>query len=232
MIAVITSTLFVNGAYSFFSNDERLAQTIKTIETLDRLNFSHIYLFDNSLKSANWELLLTFSPKLKIFHTPQYTFKNKGLSEALLVLNNLQHLPDDTPLFKISGRYYPILDFIIPDFGVYPRIDFIGIGKILNEKIPFVSTRAYFVKNKLVLEGILVTAIEEMLSYSRSIHGIRSLYESIVLCLRPYVGTKYQLSLEQAVARILKINEKFHLLEHIGIEGYIAGSEYLEKISE
>lgn len=232
MIALITSTLLVNGAYSFFSNDERLAQTIKTIEILDRLNFSRIYLFDNSLQPANCELLLAFSSKLEIFHTPQYTFKNKGLSEVLLVLNNLQHLPNDTPLFKISGRYYPTLDFVMPDFSDHPGADFIGTGKILNETPPFVSTRAYFVKNKRIFETMLVTAMEEMLAYSRSIHGIRSLYEGIVLYFRPYVGTKYQLSLEQAFGQVLKASKKFHLLELIGIEGYIAGSGYLEKISE
>jgi hypothetical protein len=232
MIAVITSTLFANSGHSFFTNDERLAQTIKTIETLDRLNFNRVYLFDNSLQQINREPLLRCSSKLEIYQTPQYTFKNKGLSEALLILNNLHHLPDNTPIFKISGRYHPTANFNVPDFNAYPGADFIGVGKIHNEKLPFVSTRAFYVKNKQTWETMLVTITEEMLAYSRSIHGIRSMYESIVSCFKPYMGAKYQLSLEQAFARILRWSEKFHLLENIGIEGYIAGSDRLEKIEE
>jgi len=232
MIAVITSTLFVNKGHSFFSSEERLAQTITTIQTLNRLNFSRLYLFDNSIQPIDHELLLAYSSKLEIYQTPQYSFTNKGLSEALLLLNNIHHLPVDTPVFKISGRYHPTANFVTPDFEDHPEADFIGVGKILNEKPPFVSTRAFYIKNRQVLEQMLMVAIEEMLAYSSSIHGIRSLFQSITSCFKPHIGARYQLSLEQALGRILKSGKNFHLLDHIGIEGYIAGSGNLEKITE
>jgi hypothetical protein len=232
MIAVITSTLSVNNAHSFFSNEDRLTQTLETIRKLDQAGFEQIFLFDNSLQGIDKQMLRSASSKLEVHQTPQYTFKNKGLNEALLLLNNMWALPEDIPIFKISGRYYPSENFKIGDYNEYPNKDFIGVGKFADEKTPFFNTRAYYIRNKQVWESTLVLAIEEMISYSKGIHGLRSLLEHIQSNFKPYLGTRYQLSMEQTFARIFIQKGNYHLLTKINIEGYIAGSEFLEFISE
>lgn len=70
MIAVVTSTLIVNNAYSFFSDAERLEQTLNTIVKLDKAGFSQIFLFDNSLQKVDEHLIKSASEKLRIYHSP------------------------------------------------------------------------------------------------------------------------------------------------------------------
>lgn len=150
----------------------------------------------------------------------------------MLLLNNIGRLPGEVPLFKISGRYYPNEHFRLIDEGLLEKFDFAGVGSDFDKRISAFSTRAYFVKNKSVLESTLVLAIEEMLSYSKGIHGIKSLFKFLSNPFFPSMGSRYQLSIEQAFARILKHSENYHLLNNINIEGYLAGSAGLEFIKE
>lgn len=232
MIAIVTSTLIPNGAYSYYSNAERMQQTVETIIRLSALPLSSIYLFDNSTNKVDFSEILQVNKEIKIFSSPQFTFENKGLNEALLILNCIHDLPVHTPIFKISGRYFPNENFGLPDDNLFGKYDFAGFGKEFDRAVPYFSTRAYFVKNKSVLQSLLVLAIEEMLSYSNGIHGIKSLFISIKKKFKKSIGTDYQLSLEQAFGRILKHKQNVMLLKAINIEGYIAGSGFKEFIKE
>jgi hypothetical protein len=236
MIALITSTLIPNkNSYSFFSNEERIKQTEVTINKLLELAFDSIYIFDNSDEKTD---INTISPlfsknsNIKFYHNDQYAFKNKGMNEALLILNNIKELPSDQAIFKISARYYPNKHFIISAFDDFLTYDFVGIGYNFFQKGGTVSTRAYAVKNSIILEKILLLAIEDMLSYSSKPRGVRSIFNLISNYFKETIGASFQLSIEHSYARILKKEYRYKSLNALNIEGYIAGNKTKELISE
>jgi hypothetical protein len=222
MIALITSTIIPTNAFSLYDPAERLTQTKFTIEKLLNAGFRDIFLFDNSQKNINKEELVKTYEHIKIFCSPQYTFRNKGLNEALLILNNIHHLPANVPIFKISGRYYPTSSFSKDIYDNYKENDFVGVGYNFKNRIADFSTKAYFVKNAEVLTSTLVKAVEDMVSYSKGIHGIKSGFNAIKEIFKPNPGTQYQLSIEQSFARILKEKNNYYLLDKMNIEGFEA----------
>ena len=224
MTALITSTINPVNAYSLYSPAERLSQTIHTLNKLVTAGFDEIFLFDNSIQSINTDELLKACSKIKLFQSPQYAFKNKGLNEALLILNNIHHIPSNVPIFKISGRYYPTSDFITNKFNTFPDMDFIGKGYNFQNRIPGFSTKAYYVKNAAVLTDTLVLAVEEMVSFSKRPHGFRSFLHALKEIVKPQLGTSFQLSIEQSFARIIKAKYKYHLMDKMHIEGFEAGA--------
>lgn len=224
MIALITSTLIPTNAYSLFTPETRLAQTINTIRKLREAGFSEIYLLDNSLNDINYTALKNEYRFIKILHSPQYTFKNKGLNEALLILNNMHHLPPGIPVFKISGRYYPTPLFSKNTWHLNKEKDFIGVGYGFVRKNASFSTKAYFVKNKETLGATLELAVEDMISYAKGVHGIRSGINAIKEIFRPRLGPGFQLSIEQSFARILKDKDNYLLVNKMNIEGFEAAS--------
>jgi hypothetical protein len=233
MVALITSTLCPSiKAHSFFNEEERYSQTIETVKRLFSKGYSEIYIFDNSAKKINRDQFIQDSGyPLNFIQNCQYTFPNKGINEALLILNNLNHLPAHQPIFKISARYYPI-DQFNPNTMSSATVDFIGTGYNFNKRGGLFSTRGYFVRDKELLEKILVLAIEDMMAYGKGVYGFRSAvnYLKSVFVLR--TGSPFQISMEHAFARILKTRFSYQLLENIGIEGYIAGADQMEFISE
>ncbi|WP_343523808.1 hypothetical protein [Pedobacter sp.] len=233
MIALITSTI-IPKAYSFFSVEERYHQTIDTINNLKRVGFEEIYLIDNSIDVIDAERIKSNSfDKVNIVHSAQYNFKNKGLNEALLILDHIHHLPDNQPLFKISGRYSPTEQFnraiLLSDLA---EKEILGVGDIKKSHSSYFNTRAYLVNNKRTLEAILVSAIEEMIAYGRGINGYKGLLRLLKTIATPQIGTPFQISIEKAFANILNVRGKYKLVEKINIEGFIAGSESLTFISE
>lgn len=234
MIAVITSCLQPIAVKSFFSFEERLRQTRFGLAKMERLDFDRSFLLDNSdlLDQPALEDLLKDFKGLEKYHGRQFQFGNKGLNEALLVLNHLRHLPADVPILKISGRYYPNEHFEFPNPELFSRYDFMGIGENFDRRVSSFNTRAYFIKNKSVWATALVLAVEEMLSYARGIHGLKSLVQSLAAFYQPSLGVPYQLSLEQALARVLKAQQNYLLLDKTNMEGYVAGSAQLDFIRE
>lgn len=233
MIALITSTI-IPEAYSFFSIDDRYLQTINTINNLKNVGFREIYLIDNSIYTIDDDRLKSSSVNdIKIIHCPQYTFNNKGVNEALLILNNIHHLPDNEPIFKISGRYSPTNQFNIPklleDLG---SEEILGVGFIGNSKKAHFNTRAYLVENKRSLEGILILAVEEMIGFSRGINGFYGWLNLLKTVFKPQIGSPFQISIEKSFAGILKARNRYKLVNKINIKGYIAGSKTLLEISE
>lgn len=231
-IALVTSSLNPQGAYSFFTLPERVEQTLVTLNKLTEAGFGKIFLFDNSNAEAELLSIAKNYPHVSISQQQQYQFKNKGLNEALLILNNLHAIPDNVPVFKLSGRYYPAADFSLTNVSANSDKDFIGVGYHFNSKKATFSTRSYFAKNKQVLADTLVLAIEDMMSYSSGLHGPGSLFLSLRSAMQNHIGSHYQLAIEHSFARILKKKNSYHLLPRIGIEGYVAGSDHLEKITE
>lgn len=234
MIAVVTSCLQPLTVKSFFSYEERLHQTMLSLSRLQMLDFDDTFLLDNSdqLDQPQLDDLLKSFTKVRKYYNRQFQFGNKGLNEALLLLNNMQHLPPDVPIMKLSGRYYPTKHFEIPDPELFSKYNFIGIGEHFDKRISSFNTRAYFIKNKSVWTDTLVLAVEEMLSYARGVHGFKSMVQSLSALYKPTLGLPYQLSLEQAFARILKLQKNYLLLEKTHIEGCVAGSSHLDFIRE
>lgn len=230
MISIVTSTL-KPIKYSLFTNQERLKQTLHTLERLTEIGFDEIYLLDNSPIPTS-ELGIQPFGNVKVVHKSQYSFNNKSLNEALLILNNLSVIPDNTPIFKISARYFPNKNFDITNNIHLIQKEFVGVGYTFEKATSAFSTRAYFVRDKSVLETTLVLAIEEMISYSKGIHGLKSMLQAFYSYFKTHIGVNYQLSLEQSFARILKSKRNFHLLKRINVEGYLAGSGYNDFISE
>jgi hypothetical protein len=174
MIAIITSTIFPaaatasTGYRSSIDYRDRLMQTIKTIQSLVNLQFSEIYLFDNS--GFNWDESVT--PQLlpaKIIKFNMFQFDNKGLSELYMLLHGLSIIPADTPLLKISGRY--ILEQKVAD-TLLKEVDF--AGKFHPDTI---STRAYYFSSKAIMQNVLYLAVNNMYSYKHKIVGFRSLFK-------------------------------------------------------
>lgn len=233
MIALITSTI-VPETYSFFSIEERYQQTIDTIGNLAKVGFENIYLVDNSVSEIDYERLnSSVAINIQLIHSPQYNFTNKGLNEALLILNNLSKLPDDQPIFKISGRYLPTEEFNITNLLAELRDkEILGVGNISKNSNSYFNTRAYLVASKKTLASILELAVEEMIAYGNGIHGFSGWLNLFKKALKLQIGTPFQISIESAFANILRAKTNYKLVEKINIEGFVAGSKVLTFISE
>jgi len=232
LIALITSTLIPDKLFSVYNPDERLSQTANTIQQLLNAGFTEIYLFDNSVAVADFDKLYQVYPYINIFRSPGYSFQNKGLNEALLILNNLHTIPRHTPIYKISGRYYPTPDFSIKMFDKYLNNDFVGKGYDFNKRISNFSTKSYYVKNAEVLTQTLELAVEEMIGYAKGIHGVKSFIYALANIIKYRLGSPFQLSLEQSFALIIKKKYSYQLLDNMCIKGQEAGIKNNSFLSE
>ncbi len=235
MIALISSCIKpfnpANGTVKSFVNfDDRLKQTIYTIETLNTYPFSEIYLLDNSHDYDYAELVGLAGNKLKIVNFKQYQFTNKGINELLMLLAIVDELPDNEPIFKISGRYYPNQYF---NCAIADGYDFKIVANDLYSKKGTISTRAYFVANKNIYKEFLLKCLNEVFIYPQRIVGIRSVLNTIKQLLKPSTPTQSNTSIEFASARVLKSGKyKLQFTDKMGIEGKIAGFEQADTISE
>jgi len=170
MIAIISSTLVPPAATSvtkyrnFISNDQRLKQTEATINSLKE--FTNIYVFDNSYPSISEREKDILKPA-RLWSIDVFPYQNKGLSEIYLLLLGIRNLPDNVPIFKISGRYILTEQW---DFKNLRDFDF--VGKFDGPKT--ISTRAYYFRNKNILHEVLICALNFMYAYSSRIVGPRS----------------------------------------------------------
>jgi len=176
MIAIITSTIFTGSSTihtlyrDSISAEERLTQTLMTIESLKSLGFSKIYLFDNS--GFNWQKQSEnqlVDMELVKFNSFQYN--NKGLSELLMLIHGMEIIPDDIPILKISGRY-SLTEKL--DQNILNEVKF--AGKFNSDTI---STRAYYFCNKQVMQTTLFEALNNMYFYKHRVFGFRSLIQVI-----------------------------------------------------
>ncbi|MDB5145714.1 MAG: hypothetical protein JWQ66_4427 [Mucilaginibacter sp.] len=235
MIALITSCINpveknLQVKRSHLNVDQRITQTIHTINKLADLPFSKVYLLDNSLSFDFNRLAGKVAGKPVIRHLQQYQFTNKGVNELLLLLSAITELPDDESIFKISGRYYPNENFVC---DLNKGCDFKFKDYDFYSKRGTVSTRAYFVKNKLIYEEFLLACLTEVFSYPKRIMGPRSAFSALKQMVIPEISGESNTSIEFATARVLKgLRYRTQLMETIGIEGQIAGFEKFEIIKE
>jgi hypothetical protein len=235
MIALISSCINpfnpADGTVKSFVNfDDRLKQTIHTIETLNAYTLNRIYLLDNSYDYDYAELTGLFENKLKIVNFKQYQFTNKGINELLMLLAIVDELPDNEPIFKISGRYYPNQYF---NCAIADGYDFRIVANDLYSKKGTISTRAYFAANKIIYKEFLLRCLNEVFIYPQRVVGFRSALNAIKQILKPSTLTQSNTSIEFASARVLKSGKyRLQLTDKMGIEGKIAGFEQADTISE
>jgi hypothetical protein len=233
MIAVITSCVnpkaIPSATRSFFTLKERELQTINTLEKLKSVGFKKIILADNS-DDFDFLKLGSAIDNVQIIRLKQYQFVNKSINEILILLFVLDYIPSDTKIFKISGRYFPTEDF---KMEMDESIDFKVKGFDFDSRKPTVSTRGYFIKNKIVYEEFLLSCLNEIYSYPYRIVGLRSFWSFIKEFFSPKLKTVSYISVEFAAARVLKRGSfKYQLTNFLNIKGHIAGLESKELIEE
>jgi hypothetical protein len=199
--------------------EERLEQTGETIASLARAGIGEIYLADNS--GENWIAGTEVALKpARVYVYDQHQFQNKGISEIYLLLSVLRHLPERTPVLKISGRYHLSdgLRFGLDESDVAAK--FISDAGTQT----WMSTRCYMVKDREVYERFLKDTLRDLYGYAARIVGPGSLLRIVRNSLfpardvAPYDDPVQPI--EVAAARALKKAEyKVKKVETLGIQG-------------
>lgn len=226
MVAFITSTIYppsatYQNAISPYSNSERLLQTIETVQSLKKSGISKIILIDNS-ESKYQDIIKSHFTDTILISINQYQFKNRGLTEILMLLCALSQieLKEDEPILKISGRY--LLTGEITSINA----DFKFKGYNYKNNTGTVSTRCYLVKNKEVYIKLLKLALSEIYRYSLRSVGIRSVLAYLYQLIRPSSIDEPTMSIEMAICKVLKYHKyEVEIVEKIGVEGYIGGNK-------
>ncbi len=233
MIAIVTSCVhpkqMPNLTRSFFSLEERERQTIHTLQRLKEVGFTKIILADNSFE-YDFSRLGPIIDEVQVVHLKQYQFTNKGINEILILLSILEHIPSETKIFKISGRYFPSENFVM---DMEETLDFKVKGFEFDTKRAVITTRGYFVRNKEIYEEFLLYCLNEIYSYPYRVVGFGSLIRFIKEFFNPSLKKVPNVSVEFAAARALKNGHfKYKLTDQLHIEGQIAGLESKELIKE
>lgn len=233
MIAIVTSCInpkvFSTFTRSYFSLQEREEQTIHTLIRLKEVGFKHIILADNSF-DYDFTKLGSAIECVQVIHLKQYQFSNKSINEILILLSVIDQIPDNMPIFKISGRYFPSENF---KFKMGEGVDFIIKGFEFDTRNAVITTRGYFVRNKVLYEDFLLYCLNEIYSYPYRIVGLHSFLIFIKEFFKPNLKKTSTISIEFAAARVLKNgNFKYQLIDTLDIEGQIAGLESKELIKE
>lgn len=233
MIAIVTSCIhpkvMPSITRSFFSVEEREIQTIHTLNRLKEVGFKQIILADNSV-DYDFTKLKSAIDGVKIIQLKQYQFLNKSINEILILLSIIDEIPENTQIFKISGRYFPADNF---SMEINEHIDFKVKGFDFDTKNAVISTRGYFVKNKTIYEEFLLYCLNEIYSYPYRVVGLGSMIKFMKEFFNPSLKKTSNISVEFAAARTLKQgNFKYELTDNLNIEGQIAGLETKELIKE
>jgi hypothetical protein len=228
MIAIVTSTIFPLAATKHtqyretISSSDRLDQTKQTIVSLKEHGFEKIYLFDNS--GFQWgegtEALLYPAEILK-FNT--FQFENKGLSELYMLLCGLVNIPENIPIFKISGRY--TLNQKINNSLIF---EYNFIGKFFD-KDKTISTRGYYFQDKQTMYRVLHLALNYVYAYPSKVVGPGSLLRIIQNAFNPNLEKKFyesSISIERGIYKAIKECKLSTLqLEELNISGISGNPE-------
>jgi hypothetical protein len=233
MIAIVTSCINPKKipaiTRSYFSLQEREEQTIHTLNRLKEVGFKHIILADNSFE-YDFTKLGPVIDNVQVVHLKQYQFLNKSINEILILLSILDQIPENTPIFKISGRYFPSANF---KMEMSDGVDFKVKGFEFDTSKAVITTRGYFVRNKAIYEDFLLYCLNEIYSYPYRVVGLGSFTKFIKQFLKPSVKKTTTISVEFAAARAIKQGGfTYELTDNMNIEGQIAGLESKELIKE
>lgn len=235
MIAIITSCLRPKESInkqkrSYISLAEREYQTIKCIKEINTKGFEQIIIADNSDLDYDFSAIKSINHNITIIQLKQFQFQNKGINELLMLLTVVEKIPENKAIFKISARYLPNTNF---NLNKNIEEDFRIKGYHFNTKRGTMSTRAYFVKDKMIYQKFLLETLNEVFIYPYRIVGLRSLIKFISNIFKPIFRNSFNISIEFASARVLKKQGyNITILATIGIEGIVAGSERNEKLIE
>lgn len=212
---------------SVYSTEERIRQTQETVESLERLGYGNIYLFDNSGREHQ-AALESALPSIRVRLFDHHQFDNKGISETFLLLAGIRDVPDNCRIIKISGRYQIAkrLEFDTDDYDLAARV--YGHPRGLFRSIETMATRCYGFKNKAIYQSYLIALLEEMYAYSSRIVGFGSLRRFLTNQFFPrknaYSFLDPSLSVEAASVRVIRnLDLRLLRLEAIGLSG-LAGT--------
>lgn len=227
---VVTSTIFPRPSRdpkvvrSVHTSEQRITQTKETLRSLRALGYERVWLVDNSGHQHEKELRMNF-PDVNLQIYDHFQFNNKGISETILLLESLIHLPQDEPIMKISGRYtiskvFP-LDFSRFDFNA--RIYWHSRNFRFKHKT--MATRCYAVRDTSCFRIYLYGLLEEIYSQSARIVGFRSFIRLLSNQFRAswdeYDFSDPILSVEAASVEVLKRKGlRLGPVADIGLRGY------------
>ena|SRR2546427_4422838 len=226
MLGLISSTIFPSNAPLYWGssracipNSERLEQTRRTVASLQEAGFSPIILADNS--GTNWVAGTEESlapAEVHVFR--QHQFQNKGISEIYTLLDTLNFLTGNTPILKISGRYYLTedVDHQIGADDIVAKVNKHGGVK------SWMSTRCYLIKDVAVLEAFLRAVLRDLYGYGARVVGPRSLFRILRHSLSPdrqhYPYDDPVSPIEVPAARVVESGDfRVRLVSTLGIEG-------------
>ncbi len=162
------------------TDDERLDQTIQTVESLRSIGIADVRLADNSGK--RWILGTEDRfPGVTIYRSDPFQMQNKGINELQMLIDVAENLPPGIPILKISGRYRLAAN-ITHELG---SCDF--AARILREKglRPYMHTSCYIVRNRDLFKDFLMHTLYEQYAYYSRIVGLRSLARITINSLAP-----------------------------------------------
>jgi len=187
MVGLISSTIFpadtpaYGGPRSVFTPEQRLEQTLQTIECMRLHGVERIFLIDNS--GANWKDWV--DPTLlgiAVRRVSQYPFNNKGIGECMLLHQSLQCIPEAEAILKLSARYTLLADVQ----------SYLGTADIAGRMLRAADGREYFhtscyvVRNACFLSEWIDGTIYEHYAYYARIRGLRSLARLLTNSMFPW----------------------------------------------
>ncbi len=192
-IILITSAINIE---SIFSPEERLLQTIQTINSLKKISNSYLILLEGSnLNKAQLSLLSSIVNKIVLFDS-NFVLLDKSFGEAYMLYQMTNQLISESlqfdRLYKISGRYYLTDNFI--EFGSNTKIQARGC---VDKKITGVITTVMY-----SVPAILLNEYNQALG--SSLHGL--------------YNRKYS-NIEHALYDILTQKDILQIIEKINVEG-------------
>lgn len=226
MFGLISSTIYPSDLPLYWGSprtcipsQERLEQTRRTIESLQKAGINRIILADNS--GSEWiSGTEEFLKPAEVHVFNQHQFQNKGISEIYLLLGVLNSIPANTPILKISGRYH-LTDNFSHQIGNHDIVAIVTKHDGVNQ---WMSTRCYLVRNVAVLEAFLRAVLHDLYGYGARIVGPRSFLRILGHSLQPrkldYPYDDPVQAIEVPAARVLKsCGFKVRLVDTLGIEG-------------
>ncbi|SDS63897.1 hypothetical protein [Opitutus sp. GAS368] len=237
MIAVVSSCVAPSvlpshdGARTTLTPEVRLQHTRGTVDSLLALGVKQIFVTDNSAGSWLVDRAAELAPA-RIIPFTQPPIRNKGIGEMWLLLGVLQHLPENEPVLKISGRYR-----VGPATELKLREGDDVVGKLyVHGRVRSLSTRCYLMRDRAVAARLWERTLDEIYAEAARIHGPRSLLRILQSSLRPARDRlRYgdpTAAVETAIYHAIRhLSLRLREVEHLDVEG-IMGSWINEVVTE
>jgi hypothetical protein len=236
LIGLVSSTLFpsarptLDGPRSAFAPGERVAQTVRTLDSLRAASIGRIFVADNSPAEHAQEVRRALAGA-EVLCFPCHAFPSRGLNELVLLLTALEALPRDEEVLKVSGRYRLVAGFSLPDWSGY---DAVFKGYDFRSRHGRVSTRCYAVRGTAAFRRLLERALTELFVTPYRVVGPRSFVKALLGLEPADPAAGPTTSIEYAMARAVKGSRlPCRIIDgRIGLEGEVAGAATRDRVSE